>query len=122
MATSVEAPETIIRDVAKGLGLDPGETAFDSDIQVYCNMAALDLEQVGVIKSPIIMTTTLWIELGYEGINPKEELISYFVLVTKLHFDPPQPSMVQTFKETIFNNLERLRNAQRSRELKEVKK
>lgn len=122
MATSVESPDTIIRDVAKGLGLDPGETAFDSDIQVYCNMAALDLEQTGVIKSPIIMTTTLWIELGYEGTNPKEELLSYFVLVTKLHFDPPQPSMVQTFKSAIDNNLERLRNAQRSRELKGVNK
>ena len=118
----VAVTDSIITDVAKGIGLDASDSAFNPDIQVYCGIAALDLEQVGVITNSSILTTTTWVELGYYGSNPKDDLLAYFVLVTKLHFDPPQPSMVQTFKATIDSTLERMRVRARSHELKGVSK
>lgn len=112
----------IIVDVAEGLGLSKDERSFDSDILIYCGIAAVQLKQVGVISYDIIHSDSTWIDLGYYDTSPKENLLPYFVLVTKLHFDPPQPSMVQTFNNTIENTLERLRVNARSYKLKEVKK
>lgn len=101
---SVET-KTIVERVREGLSFL--DSSFDTDLLVHINVASYDLYQNSVISTPVIYKDTTIDDLE-PNIIDTESIISYLTLSSKLHLDPPQPSMVSTYVATIARLLDRL--------------
>ena len=79
----------ILQDVKELFGIEADTTAFDGVIRSYINSALFTLNQLGVGPTEpfSIDTTTTWAE--FESQIPKDMLLNYLYLKTKLIFDPP---------------------------------
>ena len=79
----------ILQEVKELMGIEADTTAFDSVIRSYINSALFTLNQLGVGPTEpfsIDTTTTL---AEFESQIPKDMLLNYLYLKTKLIFDPP---------------------------------
>lgn len=100
-----EDKQTVVSTIREGLGFL--DTAFDNEILTHVNVGSYDLYQVGALNTPVILSTTEWKDIINE---PKDLEVakSYLALHTKLLFDSPQPSIVQTYVKTLERMLDRL--------------
>lgn len=93
---------TILESVKKMLSIDSEVTEFDIDIIAKINSAFFSIYQLGVGPStPFrINTTTTWDEL--ETSIPKDVVLEYLYLKTRLVFDPPTiASVIDAYKSSI---------------------
>lgn len=102
-------PDSILLTIKKMLGLAPDYDAFDIDVLIGINSAIMVLSQVGVGPDKgfvVAGPTETWEDLlGQETID-LESVKMYVYLATKLLFDPPTSSHVQTAMEESKRELE----------------
>lgn len=94
--------ETILSAVKRMLGIQSEVEEFDIDVTSHINGAFFTLNQLGVGPSIpfVIDTTTEWD--SFETIVPKNIVLDYLYLKTKLVFDPPTASNVyEAYKDRI---------------------
>lgn len=94
--------ETILADVKKMLGIQSEVEEFDLDVTSHINGAFFTLNQLGIGPSTpfVIDATTEW--SSFETIVPKNVVLDYLYLKTKLVFDPPAASNVsEAYKNRI---------------------
>lgn len=92
----------ILSSVKKQLNIEETTTEFDSDIRSLINGCFFSLYQVGVGPSRpfYISDNTTWSE--FETEIPKDVVLDYIVLKTKLIFDPPSVSaVIDAYKDRI---------------------
>ena len=112
----MDLTKSILEDVRAGVGLSSDIPDFDTDLVMLINSSLGILNQNGVGKSISIQdTTTTWgdfkDELQVIG-NDYFHLVPTFVTLScKVIFDPPPPSAVDYFKQTIDQMLWRLKIA-----------
>lgn len=95
-------PDTILSDVKRKVGIQPEVTEFDLDMVSHINSAFFVLYQLGVgPETPFtIDSSTEW--SSYETIVPKDVVLDYLYLKTKLIFDPPAASNIyEAYKDRI---------------------
>lgn len=100
------AVETILSDVKRMLGIQPEVDEFNIDVTSHINGAFFTLNQLGIGPSTpfVIDATTEW--SSFETIVPKNVVLDYLYLKTKLVFDPPTASNIfEAYKDRI-NELE----------------
>lgn len=108
--------DSILKDVRVAMGLSADSVDFDTDLLMHINGAIGKLNQNGVGNFLVITNENQkWIDLQnplqVEG-NKYFQMIPLFItLSTKLLFDPPPPSSVQTYKEHLDQSLWRLKVA-----------
>lgn len=104
---------TILEDVLKACGIHvDNENLFDDEVLLHINGAIGALNQNGVGLPIVVNKDTTW----YEFENPQQvygnqlfELVKQYVfLKTKIIFDPPPPSAVETVQKSIDELLWRL--------------
>lgn len=94
--------EIILSDVKRMLGIQPEVDEFNIDVTSHINGAFLALNQLGIGPSTpfVIDATTEW--SSFETIVPKNVVLDYLYLKTKLVFDPPTASNVyEAYKDRI---------------------
>ena len=94
--------ETILSDVKRMLGIQPEVDEFNIDVTSHVNGAFFALYQLGIGPSIpfVIDATTEW--SSFETIVPKNVVLDYLYLKTKLVFDPPAASNVfEAYKDRI---------------------
>lgn len=94
--------EMILSTVKRMLGIQPEVEEFDIDVTSHVNGAFFTLNQLGIGPSTpfIIDDTTEW--STFETIVPKNVVLDYLYLKTKLVFDPPTASNVyEAYKDRI---------------------
>ena len=99
---STPDPETILSDVKRMLGIQPEVDEFNIDVTSHINGAFFTLNQLGIGPSIpfVIDATTEW--SSFETIVPKNVVLDYLYLKTKLIFDPPTASNVyEAYKDRI---------------------
>lgn len=108
--------KSILRDIREAVGLGEDVADFDTEVLMHINAALVMLNQNGVCL-PVIVTddTTTWgdikDETKVEG-NKAFHMVPLFVaLNTRVIFDPPPPSAVEHFSNTINMFLWRLKAA-----------
>jgi hypothetical protein len=92
----------ILDGVKRMLCIQPEVTEFDSDILSHINSAFFTLNQLGVgPEIPFyINSTTTWND--FETQVPKEVVLDYLFLKTKMVFDPPaSSSVIEAYKDRI---------------------
>lgn len=112
----MELTSSILKDIRDSLDLDPAGKEFNSDILMNINAALITLNQNGVGNLTVVNDeSTTWKDLE----NPEQEegnksfqLVPMYVrLYTKIIFDPPPPSAVETFNIRMHELLWRLKIA-----------
>jgi len=108
--------KSILRDIRASVGLTEDTIDFDIDLIMHVNVALSKLNQNGV-GLPVIVTddTTTWGDfkdpLQVKG-NEFFKMVPLFVaLSTRVIFDPPPPSAVEYFGNSIEQILWRLKIA-----------
>lgn len=99
---SESVSETILSDVKQMLGIQPEVDEFNIDVTSHVNGAFFTLNQLGIGPSTpfVIDATTEW--SSFETIVPKNVVLDYLYLKTKLIFDPPTASNVyEAYKDRI---------------------
>lgn len=94
--------ETILSDVKRMLGIQPEVDEFNIDVTSHINGAFFTLYQLGIGPSTlfIIDATTEW--SSFKSVIPKNVLLDYLYLKTKLVFDPPAASNIfEAYKDRI---------------------
>lgn len=94
--------ETILSDIKRMLGIQPEVDEFNIDVTSHINGAFLALNQLGIGPSTpfVIDATTEW--PSFETIIPKNVVLDYLYLKTKLVFDPPTASNIyEAYKDRI---------------------
>lgn len=94
--------ETILSDVKRMLGIQPEVDEFNLDVTSHVNGAFFTLNQLGVGPTIpfVIDATTEW--SSFDTIIPKNVVLDYLYLKTKLVFDPPTASNVyEAYKDRI---------------------
>jgi len=94
--------DIILSTVKEQVNIEDETTEFDSDIRSLVNSAFFSLYQVGVGPSKpfFISDTTTWEEFVTEV--PKDVVLEYIVLKTRLVFDPPATStIIDAYKDRI---------------------
>lgn len=92
----------ILSDVKRMLGIQPEVNEYDIDITAYINGAFFTLNQIGVgPDTPLCVdSTTPW--SSFETVVPKEVVLNYLYLKTKMIFDPPAASsVIEAYKDRI---------------------
>lgn len=108
--------EPIIKTIRGALGLDKEDTSFDSDLIMHINSTIGVLNQNGIGRSVLVVSEE---QTWNDFINPEQTVgneffgmvPSYIMLRTKTLFDPPPPSTVEYYKQTVDELLWRLRTA-----------
>ena len=98
----VNDDDIILTEVKRMLSIDPSVNEFDIDIVSHVNSAFFTLFQLGIGPStPFSITTdTTW--ASFETIIPKQVILDYLFLKTKLIFDPPTSSpLIEAMKDRI---------------------
>ena len=96
------APNTILADVKRRLGIQKETTEFDLDVCSSVNTAFFTLFELGIGPSTpfYIDATTEW--SAFETSVPQQVVLDYLWLKTKLVFDPPASSQViEAYKDRI---------------------
>lgn len=98
----VNDTDIILADVKRMLSIEPEVTEFDIDITTHINSAFFVLFELGI--GPFIPfyidTETTW--ASFETIVPKQVILDYLFLKTKLVFDPPTSSpLIEAIKDRI---------------------
>lgn len=99
--TSINS-DTILSDVKRMLGIQPEVNEFDLDVTSHINGIFFTLNQLGVGPDIpfIIDATTTW--SSFETVIPKNVVLDYLYLKTKMVFDPPAASNVsEAYKDRI---------------------
>lgn len=98
----MDITKSVLEDIRAAVGLTKDTVDFDTDLLMHINVALGTLLQNGVIL-PVMVTdaTTTWGDLKdplrLKG-NEYFHMIPLFVMLsTKLVFDPPPPSAVETY-------------------------
>jgi len=94
--------ETILSDVKRMLGIQPEVDEFNIDVTSNVNGAFFTLNQLGIgPRTPFVIdATTEW--SSFETIVPKNVILDYLYLKTKLVFDPPIASNIyEAYKDRI---------------------
>ena len=102
MADEPVNPDLILSDVKRMLGIEVTTTEFDIDVCSHVNSAFFTLNQLGVGPSTpfYIDATTEW--SAFETSVPKQVVLDYLYLKTRLVFDPPTSSQVMdAYKDRI---------------------
>lgn len=98
----VEDTDVILNEVKRMLSIETSVTEFDIDIATHINSAFFTLFELGIGPStPFYITTdTTW--ESFETIVPKQVILDYLFLKTKLVFDPPTSSpLIEAMKDRI---------------------
>ena len=96
------AIESILDSVKKGVGLDPEDSSFDTDLVLHTNSALFILERLGVGHKgfKIEDRSSTWSEVTDS--DALEIIKSYVILKVRLIFDPPQnSSIVKNFNDLL---------------------
>lgn len=109
----MKSDQLILSSVREALGLDPTTDEFNPEIIMHINTAIGRLNQNGVGANVIVTSDsrTTWGDFVSE-MDAKDYLkqVPLFVtLSTKIIFDPPPPSTVQVYDNSISEMLWRLR-------------
>lgn len=107
---------SILKDIRDSLDLDPDGTEFQTDILMNINAALSTLNQAGVGLPIIVSDETLtwqdFMDVNAEHGNNSFPIVPLYVkLYSKMIFDPPPPSAVETFNTRISEMLWRLKIA-----------
>lgn len=97
-----EPTNLILSDVKRMLGIEATTTEFDIDVCSHVNSAFFILFELGVGPSTpfYIDATTEW--SAFETSVPKQVVLDYIYLKTRLVFDPPTSSQVMdAYKDRI---------------------
>lgn len=112
----MDETKSILRDIRSAVGLTEDTVDFDTDLIMHINVALGKLNQNGV-GLPVVVTndTTTWGDfkdpLQVKG-NEFFKMVPLFVaLSTRIIFDPPPPSAVEYFGNSIEQLLWRLKIA-----------
>ena len=92
--------ESILKTVKKMLGLSAEDTSFDIDIIIHINSVLATLNQIGVGVKNFTITSEgeTWNDFLEEN-RDLEQVKSYVYLKTRIAFDPPTGSALDSFKE-----------------------
>lgn len=92
--------DSILKTVKKMLGLTPEDTSFDIDIIIHINSVLATLNQLGVGVQNFAITSEgeTWDEF-LEGNRDLEQVKTYVYVKTRIAFDPPVGSALESFKE-----------------------
>ena len=92
--------ESILKTVKKMLGLSAEDTSFDIDIIIHINSVLATLNQIGVGVKNFTITSEgeTWNDF-LEDNRDLEQVKSYVYLKTRIAFDPPTGSALDSFKE-----------------------
>ena len=93
--------DSILESVKKALGIDPSYEAFDPDIIMHINSTFSVLHQLGVgpdSQFSIEDAEATWSDF-LSGRDELNMVKSYIFLKVRLLFDPPQGSVLESFKE-----------------------
>ncbi len=99
---SESVAETILSDVKQMPGIQSEVDEFNIDVTSHVNGAFFTLNQLGIGPSTpfVIDATTEW--SSFETIVPKNVVLDYLYLKTKLIFDPPTASNIyEAYKDRI---------------------
>lgn len=111
----MDLDQTILAHIKEAIGLSDEDVSFDTDILTHINSSIGDLNQNGIGNIIDVNEETTWRELQ----NPEQEkgneyfkmIPSYIALNTKILFDPPPPSSVEQYANSIQKTLWRLKIA-----------
>ncbi len=111
---NLKETQSILRDVRAGVGLGEDVNHFDTDLLMHINAAIVRLNQNGVGNLLVVQDENLtWGDLK----NPEQvkgnEIFPlvplYVTMSTKLIFDPPPPSNVDYYADSVREMLWRLK-------------
>jgi hypothetical protein len=107
---------SILQDIRLAVGLSEDSVDFDTDLVMNINAALAALYQNGAILPVVVVDdTTTWGELKdplkVEGNKLAHIIPLYVTLSTKVIFDPPPPSAVEYFNNTVDQLLWRIKTA-----------
>lgn len=112
----MDITRSILKDVRIAVGLDENASDFDTDLLMHINNAIGKLNQNGVGNFIVVKNEqSTWQDLQ----NPSQtegnkffQMIPLFIAVsTKIIFDPPPPSTVPYYENSIQDTLWRLKIA-----------
>jgi hypothetical protein len=87
--------DSILISIKKLLGIDQEETHFDQELIMHINSALMDLGQIGVGESDVIITSEDDTWSSVIGANTNLEGVKQCIfLKVKLVFDPPTSAFV----------------------------
>jgi len=99
----VEDTDNILEEVKRMLSIEPSVTEFDTDIVSHINSAFFTLFELGIGPSSnpfYINAETKW--ESFDTIIPKQIILDYLFLKTKLVFDPPTASaLIEAIRDRI---------------------
>lgn len=110
----MDLTKSILKDTREAVGLDPTNSGFDTDLLQHINVAIGKLNQNGIGKFIVVNDeSATWNDLQdsnqTEG-NRYFQMIPLFITIsTKLLFDPPPPSSVAYYSNSIQEMLWRLK-------------
>lgn len=95
--------DSILTSVKKLLGIDEECTDFDIDIIIHINSVFVILNQLGVGSKifSIEDDTATWRDYLGEGYDDLSFVKTYMYLKVKLLFDPPNGSVLESYKKSI---------------------
>jgi hypothetical protein len=107
---------SILEDIRVAVGLTKDTVDFDTDLLIHINSAIAELRQNGVgIPTTVTDVTKTWGDLQdplRSDVNEYFQMVPLFItLSTKLIFDPPPPSTVEYYSNSISKILWRLKIA-----------
>lgn len=95
--------DSILTSIKKLLGIDEECTDFDIDIIIHINSVFVILQQLGVGSKifSIEDNTATWRDYLGEGYDDLSFIKTYMYLKVKLLFDPPNGSVLESYKKSI---------------------
>lgn len=95
--------DSILTSIKKLLGIDEECTDFDIDIIIHINSVFVILNQLGVGSKifSIEDDTATWRDYLGEGYDDLSFVKTYMYLKVKLLFDPPNGSVLESYKKSI---------------------
>ena len=88
---------SILKDIKDMLGIDDGSTAFDNEILAGINSAFATLSQLGVTGANgiyVVDDSSSWSDISNNNII--RYIRNYVYLKTKIQFDPPSNSFLES--------------------------
>lgn len=113
---TLDINNSILRDIRTAVGFTADTIDYDTDLLIHINGTIAKLNQNGVGNFLVVSNEDQkWIDLQdplqIEG-NKYFTLVPIFIMLsTKLLFDPPPPSTIQTYQSNIDQSLWRLKVA-----------
>ena len=116
--------KSILQEVREGVGLASDIQDFDSDLLIHINASVAKLNQAGIGKTLFVKDeSSTWSDLldltQVEGNKLSGLIPQYIILSTKVIFDPPPPSSIESYHTLLSELLWRLKIAYETPYLKE---